>query len=118
MTDCGGGVRGPNCAESYPSLGLCLLRMLLSEKPEKIYFETFKVVACMMALVPFQFQIHLWNWRIAKIFGTACSRDGSGNGRLRTETLENFSKFRKKSGILAPLKPPLSRPNSQNPRNS
>ena len=35
-------------------------------------------------------------------------RDGSGNGRLRTETLENFSKFRKKSGILAPLKPPLS----------
>ena len=61
----------------------------------------------MMALVPFQFQIHLWNWRIAKRFGTACSRDGSGNGRLRTETLENFSKFRKKSVILAPLKPPL-----------
>ena len=63
-----------------------------------------------MALVPFQFQIHLWNWRIAKRFGTACSRDGSGNGRLRTETLEIFSKFRKKYVILAPLKPPLIHP--------
>ena len=62
------------------------------------------------ALVSFQFQIHLWNWRIAKRFGTACSRDGSGNRRLRTETLEFFSKFRKKSGILAPSKPPLRPP--------
>ena len=80
--------------------GCCALR-------NRRNFETFKVVACRMALVPFQFQIHLWNWRIAKRFGTACSRDGSGNGRLRTETLGKFSKFRKKSGILAPLKPPL-----------
>ena len=67
-----------------------------------------KVVACRwMALIPELFQIHLWNWRIAKRFGTSCSRYGSGNGWLRTETIEFFSKFRKKYGILTPLKPPL-----------
>ena len=62
----------------------------------------------MMALVP-ELQIHLWNWRISKRFGTSSSRFGYGNGRLRTETLEIFSKFRKKSVILAPLKLPLIR---------
>ena len=60
------------------------------------YFETFKVVACMMALVPFQFQIHLWNWEIARRFGTACCRDGSGKGLLRTENAGNFFQIPKK----------------------
>ena len=90
----------------WPALNLILHYFVFADD----VLSRIKVVACMMALVPELFQIQLWNWRIAKRFGTSSSRVGYGNRRLRTETLEKNSEFRKKYGIFAPLKPPRITP--------
>ena len=68
---------------------------------EDILWETLKVVACMMALVPELDLKQLWKWRIAKNFGTSSSRVGSGKCPAADRNYwKNFPKTWKNSGFL------------------
>ena len=74
--DCGGGERAPTCAESYPSLGLCLLSLcvLRNFKSSCMYDG----VGCKVVPIPtlelennsekiwnVQFQSWIWKWTVA-----------------------------------------------------